>query len=36
MRTARRLPHVDCDRQGWGVVDVRGACEAAAAGGQIG
>ena len=23
VRTARRLPHVDVDRQGWGVVDVR-------------
>jgi serine protease AprX len=28
--TARRLPHVEVDRQGWGVVDVRRACEAAA------
>ena len=24
--TARRLQHVDVDRQGWGVVDVRRAC----------
>ena len=23
VRTARRLPHVDVDRQGWGVVDLR-------------
>jgi serine protease AprX len=30
VRTARRLPHVDPDRQGWGVVDVRRACQAAA------
>jgi serine protease AprX len=30
MRTARRLPHVDVDRQGWGVVNVRRACLAAA------
>jgi serine protease AprX len=29
VRTARRLPHVDVDRQGWGVVDVRRACLAA-------
>jgi serine protease AprX len=28
--TARRLPHVEVDRQGWGVVDVRRACLAAA------
>jgi serine protease AprX len=27
--TARRLPHVDVDRQGWGVVDPRRALEAA-------
>jgi serine protease AprX len=27
MRTARRLPHVDPDRQGWGVVDARRAVE---------
>jgi serine protease AprX len=32
VRTARRLPHVDVDRQGWGVVDVRRACLAAEAG----
>jgi serine protease AprX len=30
LRTARRLPHVDVDRQGWGVVDARRAVEAAA------
>jgi serine protease AprX len=30
MRTARRLPHVDVDRQGWGVVDPRAAIDAAA------
>jgi serine protease AprX len=29
--TARRLPHVEIDRQGWGVVDPRAAVEAAAA-----
>jgi serine protease AprX len=29
--TARRLPHVEVDRQGWGVVDVRRACLAAEA-----
>jgi serine protease AprX len=29
--TARRLPHVEVDRQGWGVVDVRRACLAVAA-----
>ncbi len=29
IRTARRLPHVDADRQGWGVVDARRAVEAA-------
>ena len=29
LRTARRLPHVDVDRQGWGVVDARSAVEAA-------
>jgi serine protease AprX len=29
IRTARRLPHVDVDRQGWGVVDARRAVEAA-------
>jgi serine protease AprX len=28
--TARRLPHVDTDRQGWGVVDAQGAVRAAA------
>jgi serine protease AprX len=28
IRTARRLPHVDPDRQGWGVVDARRAVEA--------
>ncbi len=26
LRSARRLPHVDVDRQGWGVVDARRAC----------
>jgi serine protease AprX len=26
LATARRLPHVEVDRQGWGVVDVRSAC----------
>jgi serine protease AprX len=31
MRTARRLSHVEVDRQGWGVVDVRRACLAAEA-----
>jgi serine protease AprX len=31
LSTARRLPHVEVDRQGWGVVDVRRACRAAAA-----
>jgi serine protease AprX len=31
LRTARRLPHVEVDRQGWGVVDVRRACLAAVA-----
>ena len=31
IRTARRLPHVDADRQGWGVVDARRAVEAALA-----
>ena len=36
MRTARRLPHVESDRQGWGVVDVRRACQAAAGEGQLG
>ena len=30
LRTARRLPHVAVDRQGWGVVDARRALEAAA------
>ena len=30
LQTARRLPHVDVDRQGWGVVDARAAVEAAA------
>ncbi len=25
LQTARRLPHVDVDRQGWGVVDARAA-----------
>jgi len=29
IRTARRLPHVDVDRQGWGVVDARTAVAAA-------
>src|SRR4029453_16874229 len=29
IRTARRLPHVDPDRQGWGFVDARRAVEAA-------
>jgi len=29
IRTARRLAHVDPDRQGWGVVDARRAVEAA-------
>jgi serine protease AprX len=29
LRTARRLPHVEVDRQGWGVVDARRALEAA-------
>ncbi|HEY6554872.1 MAG TPA: S8 family serine peptidase [Vicinamibacteria bacterium] len=29
MRTARRLPHVDPDRQGWGVVDARRAVDEA-------
>jgi len=32
IRTARRLPHVDVDRQGWGVVDARAALEEARAG----
>ncbi len=36
VRTARRLPNVDPDRQGWGVVDVRRACLAAAAETQAG
>jgi serine protease AprX len=31
LQTARRLPHVEVDRQGWGVVDARGAVLAAAA-----
>jgi serine protease AprX len=31
LATARRMPHVDVDRQGWGVVDARRAVEAAAA-----
>ena len=35
VRTARRLPHVDPDRQGWGVVDVRRACEAATTEGPL-
>ena len=30
LQTARRLSHVDVDRQGWGVVDARRALEAAA------
>jgi serine protease AprX len=30
LSTARRLPQVDVDRQGWGVVDVRRACRAVA------
>jgi serine protease AprX len=29
--TARRLPHVEVDRQGWGVLDVARACAAAEA-----
>jgi serine protease AprX len=29
IRTARRLPHVETDRQGWGVVDPRKAVEEA-------
>jgi len=29
LQTARRLPHVDVDRQGWGVVEARRAIEAA-------
>ncbi len=29
LQTARRLSHVEVDRQGWGVVDARGALEAA-------
>jgi serine protease AprX len=29
LQTARRLPHVEVDRQGWGVVDARRAVEAA-------
>jgi serine protease AprX len=29
--TARRLPHIEVDRQGWGVVDVERACRAAEA-----
>src|SRR5712692_9101560 len=29
IRTARRLPHVEVDRQGWGVVDARSAVAAA-------
>ena len=29
IQTARRLPHVEVDRQGWGVVDARRALEAA-------
>ena len=29
IRTARRLPRVEVDRQGWGVVDPRGAVEEA-------
>jgi len=29
LQTARRLPHVEVDRQGWGVVDARRALEAA-------
>jgi serine protease AprX len=31
LRTARRLPHVEVDRQGWGVADARGAVKAARA-----
>jgi len=31
IRTARRLPHVETDRQGWGVVDPRAAVDAATA-----
>ena len=34
VRTARRLPHVEIDRQGWGVVDPRAAVEAARAHGS--
>jgi serine protease AprX len=34
IRTARRLPHVEVDRQGWGVVDARQAVRAAISGGQ--
>jgi serine protease AprX len=30
LQTARRLPHVDADRQGWGVVDAKRALEGAA------
>lgn len=29
IRTAKRLPHVEVDRQGWGAVDARGAVEEA-------
>src|SRR5262249_23540307 len=29
IQTARRLPHVDADRQGWGVLDARRAVAAA-------
>jgi len=34
IRTARRLPHVAIDRQGWGVIDARRALEEARAGGE--
>jgi serine protease AprX len=36
LQTARRLPHVDVDRQGWGVVDARRALDAAARAGTDG
>ena len=38
LRTARRLPHVEVDRQGWGVIDARRCVEAAClerAGGDV-
>ena len=31
IKTAERLPHYEVDRQGWGVVDPRGAVETALA-----